>query len=493
MARLEDLHLRSLLDEEHDGLLVTESRGPNLAEVYYVPSKDMLAKSDRNPDSAHAYRTTIMAIDANATTLTLFPLNTIGGHVNFLRPKHAQVRRITLSDIQIPPFHTNGNVPLTQEDVMGVLEALPSCYTKDYDYGLGLRRGYWSIVEAIEHLCSCSEIIVSRTSDTGIDHSNGIFILSSDDFHAARKAIDRIDYHSQNAARSVKEATVHNIFAEKLSRPTIPVKTSWHPLRKIFTDAATGEERLTDAQQETVMDLIKSNARTIADSRPEQVAQLQANLELATLDSLIVQFEKMLDEHRKERYWQEFFRDNPFVLNMVFGYPLIKVQDQASVGGHRFSGSGGKITDFLAKNALTNNAAIFEIKTPQQKLVNSRSVRSGVYPPTASLSAAISQTLDQKYQLQSSIKDLKHNSGTYDIESFSVHCFLIIGTVPDERDQMKSLEIFRRNSKDVEIVTFDELLEKLKHLHSFLASSEQETIREEAQANAVTDEDDIPF
>jgi len=55
------------------------------------------------------------------------------------------------------------------------------------------------------------------------------------------------------------------------------------------------------------------------------------------------------------------------------------------------------------------------------------------------------------------------------VESYSVHCCLVIGKTPDSADQQKSFELFRKNSKDVEIVTFDELLEKLKHLRDFLA------------------------
>jgi hypothetical protein len=40
--------------------------------------------------------------------------------------------------------------------------------------------------------------------------------------------------------------------------------------------------------------------------------------------------------------------------------------------------------------------------------------------------------------------------------------------MPFGNDQRKSFELFRGNSKDVHIVTFDELLEKLKQLREFL-------------------------
>ena len=89
------------------------------------------------------------------------------------------------------------------------------------------------------------------------------------------------------------------------------------------------------------------------------------------------------------------------------------------------------------------------------------------------MSGAINQALDQRYKLQKNIAAIKDESRIYDIETYAVHCVLIIGSLPKDLDQQKSFEMFRRNSKDVEIITFDELLEKLRLLHAFLSSDEQ--------------------
>jgi hypothetical protein len=50
----------------------------------------------------------------------------------------------------------------------------------------------------------------------------------------------------------------------------------------------------------------------------------------------------------------------------------------------------------------------------------------------------------------------------------------VIGQTPEGDNQKKSFELFRRNSKDVEIVTFNELLEKMRQLSVFLRSTEGE-------------------
>ena len=186
------------------------------------------------------------------------------------------------------------------------------------------------------------------------------------------------------------------------------------------------------------------------------------------LERLIMRYEDMIGQKLKEQNWQVFFTENPFILSLAFGYPVIKVQDQAWVGGCKLSGLGEKIADFLVKNSMTNNTAIVEIKTPQADLLNKTPFRSGIYTPSSELTGAINQALDQKYQFQTHIASVKHNSRIYHMESYSVHCCLIIGVTPSDEDQQKSFELFRGNSKYVEIVTFNELLEKLKQLRDFL-------------------------
>jgi hypothetical protein len=56
----------------------------------------------------------------------------------------------------------------------------------------------------------------------------------------------------------------------------------------------------------------------------------------------------------------------------------------------------------------------------------------------------------------------------HDLEAYAVRCAVIIGMMPPKPEQKRSLELFRNNLHDTLIVTFDELLQKLRHLHTFL-------------------------
>ena len=460
-------------DPKRDGFLRVKKIRPNIAKVYFVPPEHARLDSDEVGE----HQTELLLINGKERYLTIYPirtLDTLSLHDRFLKPKHSKIKRITLEYQDIPYLDFDQTVPKTPEEVRAMLQDLPSTFTKDYAYGLGLARPYYSIIDAVQSLSDCTEIVISSKRQTGITSRGMVFNIAGEDFEELRLELNKIDQHTQNAARSVKEAAAHNILAKRLGSPTKTAKTGRHPYRKFFTAAAEGKELLSEDDQNAVLRVVSDHAKDIAEKHPDKLAKLRSDIELVTLENLIKRYEEMLRQKLKEEHWQSFFNENQFILNLAFGYPVIKVQDQASVGGRKLSGSGEKITDFLVKNSLTNNTALVEIKRPKAELLNKRPYRNGVYTPASELSGAINQALDQKYQFEREFAQIKVNSKLTDIESYAVHCCLIIGMTPTDDDKKKSFELFRRNSKDVEIVTFDELLEKLKQLRNFLAEDEQE-------------------
>jgi len=52
----------------------------------------------------------------------------------------------------------------------------------------------------------------------------------------------------------------------------------------------------------------------------------------------------------------------------------------------------------------------------------------------------------------------------------TIRCVVILGTTPAETDRKRSFELFRNNLHDVLVITFDELIAKLQHLHHFLSA-----------------------
>ena len=367
-------------------------------------------------------------------------------------------------------------LPSDEIEVMMLLDELSTPFIKDFRYGLGFVKDFWPLIYSIEELTDASTLTISDRRDTGLVDNNRTFAISFEDFDDVRKLINRITNNGRNAMRTVKITSVHNVFAKKLGLPEKAIEFGRSSLRRNFTRVAMdGQAILSKAEQAELIDAVSKQAKSIVEDQPDRLVGLQRDFELVTLDNLIQRFEGMFEKALPEEQWQEFLNKNRFLLAMGFGYPVIIVKEEASVGGHKLSGSGEKVTDFLVKNALTDNVGIIEIKKPTTRLVNKTEYRGEVFAASTELSGGINQVIDQKHNLVSRFAQKKEDSGIYDIESYAVKCCLIIGKIPEHETQRKSFEYIQGNSKDVEIITFDELLAKLKTIKEFLEDEQVES------------------
>jgi hypothetical protein len=460
------------ISQQPSGKLIIEEYHPGFNQVFFVPPSEKLEEAGLNQSKPEQYKKLIIEINSQNDFVSIYPINTLGTHDDFLKPKYEKIETITLVGFDF------GNVE-TDDEIMEVLEELPSAFIKDYDYGLGLQKDYRFLIDALEGF-GMKHLVISKTENASIDKKNSICTIKHSEFETIRKHIDRITRESRAVSNKVKAVTANNTLAYFLKDPQYPQKTLDYKdstLAKLITRTSPSiEATLSKIEQNAAIELVSKNNRAIAKEQPEALIKLHNEIELVTLAQLIEKFEAMLGKKLSESRWQQLFNDNPFILNLAFGYPIIKIQDQAHVGGRAISGAGDKITDFLVKNGISNNAALFEIKTPSTQLLNKTAYRDSVYTPSSDFSGAINQMLDQKAKFQQEIASLKHNSKIHDLESYSVHGVLIIGTMPEDSERKKSFELFRGNSKDISILTFDELLGKLKQLQAFLASSDKEAV-----------------
>ncbi len=447
---------------ENNGELVVDKTGEKSTTIYFVPN---LKKGDREFQADLNRQVKIMEIEEEADLLRIFPLQTNKYNEYFLQPKYRDLISISLSGFGL------GNLE-NEDDVQDLLSGLPMGFVKDYNYGLGLQVELRPLIGVLFEL-NLKHLIISQEESSRIDRSGCACVLNGYDFDSLRKRLDRITKKSQSTAKKVKDVAAYNSIARMIKNETLKPKESVikNPIlaKLIDRESEVRPKSLSNNEQREVVALVSNNRKRIAKSNPEVLIKLAQDIELATLEGLIEKFADMLGKEQRESYWQKLFSANPFILSLVFGYPVILVSDQAHVGGRKISGSGESITDFLVKNHLSNNSALFEIKTPAEKLVQDKPYRENIFGPSIMLTGALNQLLDQKRKFQQNIATLKHNSRMPDIESYSVQGILIIGRMPEGPEEKKSFELFRGNSKDVSIVTFDELLEKLKQLHQFLS------------------------
>ena len=438
------------------------------AEIFYIPSRRAVAVLR---DASIPNRMKLLDIDRSKRRLTIHPINTRWKIDTFLKPKYAQIRKLTLAGHQFVDLPINdASSPSDEDEVMMLLEDLPDSFIKDFEYGLGFVQEYRCLIRVVEALSDASELQISDNCDTGEVEGHDVFHISSDDFDAIRKTINRINNNGRTAMATVKTAMIHNFLADKVGHDPVEVSFGRGPLRKGFTEVAIdGEASLAKSQQSELINTVSKHVKTIVEDQPEKMFRLQKDFELIKLEHLIQHFEQMMTRSHQESVWQAFLNENRFLLGMTFGYPAIIVDDEVSVGGYKFSGSGGTSTDYLMKNQITDNVAIIEIKKPSTPLLYNTHYREGVFSASRELSGAINQVLDQKHTLLTNFAVMRMNSRNYEIESYAVSCCLIIGRMPQDDDERKSFEFIRRNSRDVEIITFDEMLMKLKNFKTFLS------------------------
>jgi hypothetical protein len=170
-------------------------------------------------------------------------------------------------------------------------------------------------------LSDCTVLEITPDGDTRIDSTEGVFYISEPDFEELRRSLNNIINLGQSATRAVKIATAHNKLAEKLGLPTIEVTTGRHPVRRMITAKAMGEEVLKEDQQDAVIHILSQSAKAMGKAQTEKLAKLQSEIELVTLDALIERYEEMLEKKLPEDRWQDFFTENPFILTWLSGIP----------------------------------------------------------------------------------------------------------------------------------------------------------------------------
>lgn len=355
-------------------------------------------------------------------------------------------------------------------DVLEILKKLPPGFVRSPHAGLGFDYELRAIPEAMdEH--DIDMLIVRPGKRDGLpffdEHRN--LTIAKVQFDEVRRAIRRVHEKALDMAGEEKDRIAFNHLISNADPTAFPERPPIYRKDAVIAMIGTrSADQLSSKDQNAVLSATQSAVRPLAARQPEAMLQLSRDIEVVTLERLIEEMKTRLGRDKTERPWQRFFEANPFILRLAFGYPVLKMGEQISVGVARFDGKGVKIPDFVMKAAATGNLALIEIKAPDAALFAKEPYRTGVYAPEKELAGGVSQLLDQRFKLQMSLPGQKQESGIYDVEAYAVEGILLIGRSPSDRDRQKSLEIFRHDLKSVLVVTYDELLSKLENLLEFL-------------------------
>ena len=182
-----------------------------------------------------------------------------------------------------------------------------------------------------------------------------------------------------------------------------------------------------------------------------------------------------------EAVWQKYFEKNPW----IFGYGLSYIQLSALddrkleqvVHGHTVSGHGKRVDALLRTRGVISSLCFVEIKTHKTALLQNQPYRQGCWAPSSELSGGVSQVqgtvalATETIRTKLSLTDEVGNPTGEEAFNYLPKSFLVIGSLQEfvgdhgvNQDCYRSFELFRRNTANPEIITFDELFERARFI-----------------------------
>jgi hypothetical protein len=194
--------------------------------------------------------------------------------------------------------------------------------------------------------------------------------------------------------------------------------------------------------------------------KSQLVARTKIKIDTIALEEVIAEFEKKLQEDPSENVWGEFLKKNLYLLDSKY----VKVIPQLNVVL-----SGSRNVDFGLIDSQ-GYLDLFEIKKPSIPLLSKTTDRGNFYWSTEAIKAI---TQVEKYLFNAERKaanlaeDIIREEQIKDImlKVIKPRAFVIMGSSSqlDTSEKETDFRILRTSLKNVEIVLYDELIERLKN------------------------------
>ncbi|WP_375263419.1 Shedu immune nuclease family protein [Palleronia sp.] len=172
-----------------------------------------------------------------------------------------------------------------------------------------------------------------------------------------------------------------------------------------------------------------------------------------------------------EKAWQRFLASNEWIFGFGLDYRFLGIlQDEAVVGAADVAGRDAPVADFLL--GASHFTVVVEVKQPGTPLFGGSRARSGAWRLSTDLIDSVSQVLQQKAVWQ--VKAENNAAGNYDRNGALIRhrttdpkCILIIGgngafsgSDAEQEAKLRTFELFRRDSRNMDILTYSELYER---------------------------------
>ena len=250
------------------------------------------------------------------------------------------------------------------------------------------------------------------------------------------------------------------------------------PKDEKFVEIPEGSNQLLETLNSLSNEMLIESLKHLISNR---LSSNDINMVLGRKDSLEI-FRSMLAARSKykEKHWQAFFEKNEWIFGYGLKYRYLKIlQRESRVGKGDIDRSNQVVSDFLMSDSRFTK--LVELKKPDTPIFKKRRNRSDSWCLSSELTDAVSQILAQKANWEIEGQDENFTSAGKKITeaTHDAECLLVIGLLSSidgtDRDiamKLKTLELFRRNLRHIEIITFDELLDRASFIVSTSSSSD---------------------
>lgn len=356
-------------------------------------------------------------------------------------------------------------------EYIGFKGKLPKGVFKNESRGYGFTKVLSPLFYYLDETFKVSKVTISKTGTNVLDKDNYYLKLNSDFLNRLYPVFSNLIDRQKKESRSLVIKSLVHYFPGKINVPN--KEYSKNTIYSLLEEWGNFTDDFSELDIKGLLNVIGKLSHGNEFLETSTLIRTKEVIEAHYIEDVIKQYKELLDQKTEtkvlEDKWQEFLKIHSWIFSFILSLPVIIHDDQAYVGGKNVSNKGGKITDYLIKNDLTNNVAFVEIKTHRTELVRNTPYRgSNVFPVSVDLTGSINQVLNQRDCFQKEFWTLRGKSKA-DFQSLNSKCVVLAGMIKElSEEELESFELFRGNSKDVFIITFDELLSRIQRIQELL-------------------------